>query len=76
MAILTLNRPAKLNALSHELLLTLDGTIAELHDDGAVQVIILTGAARALEAERSAEHSAKVTPASIDVRRRALPRPK
>lgn len=47
LAVVTLNRPAKLNALSHDMLLALDEAINELQNDGNVQVIILTGAGRA-----------------------------
>ena len=51
MAMLTLNRPVKLDALS------------------LAQGLLL-------EAKRSADHNAKVTPAAIAARRRDLPHPK
>jgi enoyl-CoA hydratase len=46
-AILTLNRPEAMNALSRELLAELHSAIAELEQDPAVRVLILTGAGRA-----------------------------
>jgi enoyl-CoA hydratase/carnithine racemase len=45
-AILTLNRPDKLNALSRDLRDTLTEALAELRDDDAVRVVIITGAGR------------------------------
>jgi enoyl-CoA hydratase len=44
---LTLNRPAKLNALSGELVEALSGAIAAAADDPRVRVIVLEGAGRA-----------------------------
>ena len=44
---LTLNRPAKLNAISHELREALTEAIAAAIDDDAVRVIVLAGAGRA-----------------------------
>jgi enoyl-CoA hydratase len=46
-AVLTLNRPEKLNALSIELRGELAAALAELRGDPAVRVLILTGAGRA-----------------------------
>ncbi len=46
-AVLTLNRPEKLNALSMELRSELVAAIEELRRDPAVRVLILTGAGRA-----------------------------
>ncbi|HML08228.1 MAG TPA: enoyl-CoA hydratase [Xanthobacteraceae bacterium] len=46
-AVLTLNRPEKLNALSLELRGELVSALEELHRDPAVRVLILTGAGRA-----------------------------
>jgi enoyl-CoA hydratase/carnithine racemase len=42
-ATITLNRPAKLNALNPEMLALLDGYCARLERDAAVRVVILTG---------------------------------
>jgi enoyl-CoA hydratase len=42
--VLTLNRPERRNALSNELIQTLERTFAELADDDAVRAIVLTGA--------------------------------
>jgi enoyl-CoA hydratase/carnithine racemase len=95
LAVVTLNRPAKLDALSHHMLLALDEAINELQatahamaehllsmpaselrahkrliDDGYA---LSLQEGLALEAERSAEHNAKVTPAAIAARRRELP---
>jgi enoyl-CoA hydratase len=44
---LTLNRPAKLNALSGELVEALDAAIAAAADDPEIRVIVLEGAGRA-----------------------------
>jgi enoyl-CoA hydratase len=46
-AILTLNRPEAMNALSRELLAELRAAVAELEQDPEVRVLILTGAGRA-----------------------------
>jgi enoyl-CoA hydratase/carnithine racemase len=45
-AIITLNRPEKLNALSVDLRDALTDALAEARDDDAVRVVILTGAGR------------------------------
>lgn len=47
LAILTLNRPEKLNALSLDLRRALMAAVARLDDEGDTRVIILTGAGRA-----------------------------
>ncbi|HTF36363.1 MAG TPA: enoyl-CoA hydratase [Myxococcota bacterium] len=46
-AILTLNRPAKLNALSRELRAAIAGSFEQLEGDKSIGVAILTGAGRA-----------------------------
>ena len=46
LAVITLNRPERLNAISFEMLEALTRTLAEADADGAVRVIILTGAGR------------------------------
>jgi enoyl-CoA hydratase/carnithine racemase len=46
-AIVTLNRPDAMNALSPDLMETLDRILDELHADGTIRVVIVTGAGRA-----------------------------
>jgi enoyl-CoA hydratase len=48
--ILTLNRPAKLNALSNDLLAAIMGALDDIEIDPAVRVIVFTGAGRAFSA--------------------------
>jgi len=43
-AVITLNRPAKLNALSFELMRELDEALSEYEKDDAINAVILTGA--------------------------------
>jgi enoyl-CoA hydratase len=43
----TLNRPEKMNALSHELRQALTGAFSELAADASIRVVILTGAGKA-----------------------------
>lgn len=43
-AVITLNRPEKLNALSHELFAALNDELTHLENDEALRVLILTGA--------------------------------
>ncbi|MBK6658816.1 MAG: enoyl-CoA hydratase [Proteobacteria bacterium] len=50
LAVLTLNRPERLNALSLELRQALFETFAALETDGETRVVILTGAGRAFSA--------------------------
>lgn len=45
-ALVTLNRPDKLNAMTSELVETLHGTLDTLADDASVRVVVLTGAGR------------------------------
>jgi enoyl-CoA hydratase/carnithine racemase len=49
-AIITLNRPASLNALSAEVMGSLDRVLEELAGDGAVRAAIVTGAGKAFSA--------------------------
>ena len=46
-AVVTLDRPDVLNALSIDLAIELDRTLVEVGDDNAVRVVVLTGAGRA-----------------------------
>ncbi len=45
-AVLTLNRPQRLNALTAPMLQTLRGTLAAVADDPAVRAVVVTGAGR------------------------------
>ncbi|MDA0232759.1 MAG: enoyl-CoA hydratase/isomerase family protein [Chloroflexi bacterium] len=42
--VITLNRPARRNALNHEMLVALDAAISDLASDESVRAIVLTGA--------------------------------
>ena len=46
-AIITLNRPEKLNAMSYELACDLDAELGDIEKDDGVAVVILTGAGEA-----------------------------
>ncbi len=46
-ATLTLNRPERLNSLSHELLQSLSGAIDEVAADDSIRAVIITGSGRA-----------------------------
>src|SRR6195952_292531 len=45
-AVITLNRPDKLNALNHGLVEDLHQTLDDVNDDGQCRVVVLTGAGR------------------------------
>jgi enoyl-CoA hydratase len=64
-AVLTLNRPHALNALSHELRSLLAGTFADLEADPATSVVILTGAGRAFCAGLDLKELGSEAPADI-----------
>lgn len=49
-ALITLQRPGKLNAMSHEMLLQLDAALSAADDDPDVSVLVVTGSGRALSA--------------------------
>ena len=75
-AIITLNRPEKLNALSYELACELDEELAKIEDDDDVRVVILTGAGpRAFSAGGDIMQMVKSTPeemaARTEIRREA-----
>lgn len=75
-AIITLNRPEKLNALSYELACELDEELAKIENDDDVRVVILTGAGpRAFSAGGDIMQMVKSTPeemaARSDIRREA-----
>ena len=75
-AIITMNRPEKLNALSYELACELDEELTKIESDDDVRVVILTGAGpRAFSAGGDIMQMVKSTPeemaARTDVRREA-----
>jgi enoyl-CoA hydratase len=75
-AILTMNRPEKLNALSYELAVELDEELGKIENDDDIHVVILTGAGpRAFSAGGDIMQMVKSTPeemaARTDVRREA-----
>jgi len=75
-AIITMNRPEKLNALNYELACELDEELTKIESDDNVRVIILTGAGpRAFSAGGDIMQMVKSTPeemaARSDVRREA-----
>ena len=75
-AIITLNRPEKLNALSYELACELDEELAKIEDADDVRVVILTGAGpRAFSAGGDIMQMVKSTPeemaARTEIRREA-----
>src|SRR5258705_12763439 len=75
-AIITLNRPEKLNALSYELACELDEELTKIENDDDVRVVILTGAGpRAFSAGGDIMQMVKSTPeemaARTEIRREA-----
>ncbi len=75
-AVITMNRPEKLNALSYELACELDEELSKIDNDDDVRVVILTGAGpRAFSAGGDIMQMVKSTPeemaARTDVRREA-----
>jgi enoyl-CoA hydratase/carnithine racemase len=75
-AIITMNRPEKLNALSYELACEIDGALSDIENDDDVRAVILTGAGpRAFSAGGDIMQMVKSTPeemaARTDVRREA-----
>ena len=68
-AIITLNRPEKLNALSYELACDLDTELGEIEKDDAVAVVVLTGAGpRAFSAGGDIHQMVKSTPEEMAAR--------
>lgn len=70
-AVVWLNRPEVLNALSPELLWSLSQALAELDDDGEVRVTIITGSGRAFCAGADIQVMASASPMDI-LRRNTL----
>ena len=67
-AVITLNRPNKLNALSPELFAEIDAALAEAEEDDEVRAIILTGAGRAFStgsAMGASDAEAPLPPAAV-----------
>jgi len=68
-ALITLNRPEKLNALSYELACELDEELTKIENDDAVSVVILTGAGpRAFSAGGDIHQMVKSTPEELAAR--------
>jgi enoyl-CoA hydratase len=68
-AIITLNRPEKLNALSYELACDLDAELGVIEKDNGVAVVILTGAGpRAFSAGGDIHQMVKSTPEEMAAR--------
>jgi enoyl-CoA hydratase len=68
-AVITLNRPEKLNALSYELACELDAELGEIEKDDGVAVVILTGAGpRAFSAGGDIMQMVKSTPEEMAAR--------
>ena len=68
-AIITLNRPEKLNALSYELACDLDAELGDIEKDDGVAVVILTGAGpRAFSAGGDIHQMVKSTPEEMAAR--------
>jgi enoyl-CoA hydratase/carnithine racemase len=65
-AIVTLNRPEKLNALSYELVCELDAELTKIENDDGVRAVILTGAGpRAFSAGGDIHQMVKSTPEEL-----------
>jgi len=68
-ALITLNRPEKLNALSYELACELDEELTKIEKDDDVSVVILTGAGpRAFSAGGDIHQMVKTTPEELAAR--------
>jgi enoyl-CoA hydratase len=69
-AVVLLNRPQQLNALSDELMEELAATLAALDDDASVRAIVLGGSERAFAAGADIAELASATPVELYYRRR------
>lgn len=73
---LTLNRPERLNALSHDLVETLSGSLARAAEDDSVRVLIVAGSGRAFcagyDLKEEAEHEKEHGPLDVAGWRSAL----
>src|SRR3970282_1892443 len=68
-ALITLNRPEKLNAMSYELACELDEELTKIENDDNVRVVIMTGAGpRAFSAGGDIHQMVKSTPEEMAAR--------
>jgi enoyl-CoA hydratase len=65
-ALLTLNRPEQLNALSSRMLEALRGRVAELAADAALRAVVVTGAGRAFAAGADIAEMQRMTPLAAE----------
>ena len=64
-ATLTLNRPKVFNAINDQMIREMKKAIAELHDDWAVGVVVITGAGKAFQSGADIEELSRMTPLQI-----------
>ena len=67
-ALITLNRPEKLNAMSYELACEVDEELTTIENDDGVCAVILTGAGRAFSAGGDIHQMVKSTPEELAAR--------
>jgi enoyl-CoA hydratase len=67
-ALITLNRPEKLNAMSYELACEVDEELTTIENDDGVCVVVLTGAGRAFSAGGDIHQMVKSTPEELAAR--------
>ena len=74
-AVITLNRPEKLNAMSYELACDLDEELGKIEGDDDVRCVVLTGAGpRAFSSGGDIHQMVKSTPEEMAARTRQTPR--
>jgi len=72
-AVITLNRPDALNALSPEMLDALDSALGRAHGDEGARAVVITGAGRAFCAGADIRHFTTLSPSGVrEYARRAL----
>jgi len=64
-ALITLNRPDSLNALSFELLRELDSLLEEIRNDQTIRVVVITGAGRAFSVGADLREAEKLDEAGV-----------
>ncbi len=64
-AILTLNRPEVMNAISDEMTAETAVAVAEINNDDAIQVLIVTGAGKAFQAGADIKQLSEMTPLQL-----------